>query len=195
MKIKKFIFALIGSSLLLGTAEAVITITIEQQGSNVVASYSGSWDSWTKTNDAVSTSQYIAGPTAFQNLQGAQDQMSNADLNLTTGTWVNSTSPPPYTPASSFTGDVFGFTGPSAFAPIGYVAGQSIAGSLTFDNTDVVTMGFTPGESGVFSGGGNTVNYSVVPEPSQYAFLAGVATLTMLVMRRRLRRDLESVDQ
>ncbi|MBL6830324.1 MAG: PEP-CTERM sorting domain-containing protein [Pirellulales bacterium] len=48
-------------------------------------------------------------------------------------------------------------------------------------------MGFTPGENGVFSGGGNTVNYSVaVPEPATIGKLAvGCLAAGLGFVRRR----------
>ncbi len=165
-------------------AQAVVTISIDEQGDDVVASYSGSWDSWTKSGDALSSSQYIAAPAAFHNLQGGQDQMNAASMTLTSGTWTGT-----FTAASSFAGDPFGFTANvgSYWAPVGYVSGQNLSGSLTFASTDVVTMGFTPGENGVFSGGGNTVNYSVaVPEPATIGMLAvGCLSAGLGFVRRR----------
>jgi len=168
-------------------AQAEITILIDQQGDDVVASYSGSWDVWTKTGDALSNSQYIAAPAAFHNLQGGQDQMNTAPMTLSPGTWTGT-----FSSASSFTGDPFGFTANNAslWAPVGYVAGQSLSGSLTFANTDVVTMGFTPGENGVFSNGDNTINYSVaVSEPTTVSMLAvGCVAAGLGFVRRRRRR-------
>ena len=179
--------ALAASCLLPGNADAAMIINIEEVGSDVVASYSGSWDSWTKTGDAVSSSKYIAAPSAFHNLQGGQDQMSESPMTLTLGTWTDT-----FTAASSFTGDPFGFTANvgSLWAPVGYVAGESLSGSLIFNGTDVVTMGFTPGEIGVFSGGGNTVNYSVsgpaaVPEPGTWAAAALLAAGAAFARWRR----------
>ena len=165
-------------------AQAEITILIDQQGDDVVASYSGSWDVWTKTADALSSGKYIAAPAAFHNLQGGQDQMDTDPMTLSSGTWTDT-----FTSASSFAGDSFGFTANNAdlWAPVGYVAGQSLSGSLTFANTDVVTMGFTPGENGVFSNGDNTINYSVaVPEPTTVGMLAvGCVAAGLGFVRRR----------
>jgi hypothetical protein len=71
-------------------------------------------------------------------------------MQLTFGTWTDI-----FTNASSSSGDPFGFNlGGDYFAPLGYTAGQSLSGSLTFANTDLVTMGFTPDSIGVFSGAG-----------------------------------------
>ena len=169
--------ALAAAALLHGTARATIVINIEQQGSDVVASYSGSWDTWTPLISTESASNYVSGFGNFQALQGpvSKSYMSTDPMTLSIGTWTET-----FTSASSFTGDPFGFNlGGDYFAPAGYVAGQSISGSLTFANTDIVTMGFTPDSIGVFSGAGNTVTFSIsgtgpapVPEPGTWAAAA-----------------------
>ena len=176
MKATSSLIALVlaGAALLPGTARATIIINIEQQGSDVVASYSGSWDSWTPFTLTTSASNYVAFNGNFQALQGPVNKsyMIAAPMTLTLGTWTET-----FTSASSFTGDPFGFNlGGDYFAPAGYTAGQSLSGSLTFADTDIVTMGFTPDSIGVFSGAGNTVTFSIsgagpapVPEPGTWA--------------------------
>jgi len=153
-------------------AQGSVTIDIEQQGDDVVATYSGSWDTFTRFISTSSTSNYVSGNGNFQALQGPgeKDYMSTTPMQLTFGTWTDI-----FTNASSSSGDPFGFNlGGDYFAPLGYTAGQSLSGSLTFANTDLVTMGFTPDSIGVFSGAGNTVTFQVsaVPEPATVGMLA-----------------------
>ncbi len=167
-------------------AQAAVTISIEQQGDDVVASYNGSWDSFTRFTSTSSTSNYVDGNGNFQALQGPgdKDYMSTTPMQLTFGTWTDI-----FTNASSSSGDPFGFNlGGDYFAPLGYTAGQSLSGSLTFANTDLVTMGFTPDSVGVFSGAGNTVTFSVsaVPEPATVSMLAvGCVAVGLGFVRRR----------
>ena len=154
------------------TAQGTVTIDIEQQGDDVVATYSGSWDTFTRFISTSSTSNYVDGNGNFQALQGPGEKhyMSTTPMQLTFGTWTDI-----FTNASSSSGDPFGFNlGGDYFAPLGYTAGQSLSGSLTFANTDLVTMGFTPDSIGVFSGAGNTVTFQVsaVPEPATVGMLA-----------------------
>lgn len=167
------------------SVQGAVTITFQQQGADVVASYSGSWDVWTPMLGTDSIVNTVAGNGNFQALQGgpgSKSYMFTTPMTQSLGSWTTI-----QTAASSFSGDPFGFNlGGDYFAPQGYTAGDPLSGSLTFADTDLVTMGFTPGEIGVFSGGGNTVTYSVqaIPEPSSL-FLIGAAGLTGLIRRRR----------
>jgi len=108
--------------------------------------------------------------------------------------WTNE-----FTNADSFSGDAFGFALPfitdsgQLYAPSNYTAGDTLAGSMTFNSTDIVALGFTPGDSGSFSSAGGTINYTVgaIPEPSSYGFLLGAVGLATAVFcrRRRARTD------
>jgi MYXO-CTERM domain-containing protein len=159
------------ATLLPGTARATIVLNIEQQGSDVVASYSGSWDSWAGNVIIVNdTAVFSLGMLAMPG--GNNKEYVNPGLTLQSGAWTAVLSRPDVA-----TGDDFGFTDSFAWAPLNYTAGDPIEGSLLFENTDLVTMGFTLGDSGSFSGGGNTVNFSVtsaapVPEPGTWAAAA-----------------------
>lgn len=175
------IAAVIGSP----NAQGSVTIDIEQQGDDVVATYSGSWDTFTRFAPSGGTANQVGGNGVFYALgTGFKDYMSGASMSLTSGTWTDIS-----TIASSFSGDPFGFNlGGDYWAPEGYIAGQSLSGSLTFANTDLVTMGFTPDSSGVFSGAGNTVTFSVsaVPEPATVGMLAvGCVVAGLGFVRRR----------
>lgn len=167
------------------SVQGAVTITFQQQGADVVASYSGSWDVWTPMMSTDSIVNAVANFGSFSALQGgpaSKSYMITTPMTQSLGSWTTVV-----TSASSFTGDPFGFNlGGDYFAPQGYTANDPLSGSLTFADTDLVTMGFTPGEIGVFSGGGNTVTYSVqvVPEPSSF-FLVGTAGLAGLIRRRR----------
>jgi len=55
---------------------------IEQQGDDVVATYSGSWDTFTRFISTSSTSNYVSGNGNFQALQGLgeKDYMSTTPM-------------------------------------------------------------------------------------------------------------------
>ncbi len=174
----------VGVSLLSTPVKGAVTIAFQQQGADVVASYSGSWDTWNQSLTTGSTVNAVGNYGSFSALggPGPKSYMIAAPMSQSLGSWTTV-----FTSASSFTGDPFGFNlGGDYFAPLGYTAGDALSGSLTFADTDLETMGFTPGDAGVFSGGGNTVTYTVaaIPEPS-YLFLIGATGLAAFMPRRR----------
>lgn len=170
------------------TSHAIITMVIAQQGDDVVASYSGSWDSFVTTSSASGTS-YKVGADDFYFYALTIYDYAEAGVSPPSGAWASVSTE---TIGSAYlTGDPFGFTKYRIYAPIGYTSGDSIVGSLTFTDTTLSTMGLIEGDSGAFSGAGNTVNFSVVsavPEPSFFAGLLGLSTIGFVALRRRARR-------
>lgn len=176
-------------------AQAAVTLAIDQVGSNVVASYSGSWNTWTQSGSLDLGDTRIARigdqfGEGFLALGAAQESFYNqATVTRDSGSWTLIE-----TQADSFTGDPFGFrvdgSGSSfMYAPAGYTAGSTFNGSMTFNNTDIAAMGFTPGETGRFTADGTAINYSVaVPEPATIGMLAvgSVAAGLGFVRRRRV---------
>ena len=176
------------AALLPGTAPAAIVVNIEQQGSDVVISYTGSWDNWVAQG-------VVSGPDAgvFRNglylwPSGPLDGTSAVGgLTRQSGTWTTT-----FTSPTSFAGDAFGWNTSTLYAARNYTQGDQFTGSLTFSGTDLATMGFTPGDTGVFSGGGNTATYSVsgggpapVPEPGTWAAAALLVSGAAFVRWRR----------
>ena len=164
-----------------------------QQCSDVVLDYSGSWDNWAR-DTSFSTNDRAVFNLGFGNTSGAiLDVMDGAvgqgGMFLDSGSWTNV-----LTYADSVTGDELAWSSIYTFAPAGYTAGDTLTGSMTFNNTDLATMGFTPGDSGSWSGGAGTANYTVsagsgvsaVPEPSSSLGLAGLI-LGSACWRRRKR--------
>ena len=177
-------------------ARASVTLSFEQVGPDVVATYSGSWDSWTETLVLENVSYLFVQSRNFYSVGGGEVGLwrpANVVKDSET-LWTNES-----TNADSFSGDAFGFElydlmlGGSLYAPPNYTAGENIAGSMTFNSTDIVALGFTPGDSGSFSSPGGTINYTVgaIPEPSSYGFLLGAVGLATAVFcrRRRARTD------
>ena len=181
--------ALPASCLLPGNAEAGIIVNIEQQGSDVVIDYSGSWDVWSRTDFGSSISDLTVYSKGFFNLPaGSNYDFIGPGQGLTkdSGLWTTVNTQP-----DSTAGDILAWNHSYTYAPLGYTAGNPIVGSMTFNNTDLATMGFTPGDSGSWSGGAGTVNYSVsgaaaIPEPSGVLGLAGLILGSGFLRRRKL---------
>ena len=170
------------------SAHAQITLSISESGSDVVFSYSGDWDVFTNNGTASSTPRILGTENAFGPLFYSLDGDAwngGAGLTKSSGLWTTVDT----FNAGTVSGDYFGFQPTLIYGPSGYTAGDSISGSLTASGKTLASLGFTAGDSGSFTGGGNTVNYSVsaVPEPSSFALLAGCFGLTWVMLRRRSR--------
>ena len=167
-------------------ARASVTLSFEQVGDDVVASYSGSWSSWN------------SGP-AFGDTGATFDSNEFSVYDGLVGVWYTET--PIQKPANwtnkdnvtvgSYSGDSFGFkfdTSGTLYAPSGYTAGNSFSGSMTLSDETFSTLGFTEGTGSITTGGG-TINYTVgaIPEPSSYGFLLGAVGLATAVFCRRPR--------
>ncbi len=166
-------------------SRGAIVVTVEQRGSDVVIDYSGSWDSWSGSSSSSGFGDTAVDGSGLYNLpDGATNDFIGTGLSLSSGQWTNT-----LTNADSSSGDSFSWNSSATAAPLNYTAGDEISGSLTFNGTDLATMGFTPGDSGSFTGGGNTANFSVsaVPEPTSIAFLTtgGLAAGVVAAARRR----------
>ncbi|MGJ8672100.1 PEP-CTERM sorting domain-containing protein [Rubritalea sp.] len=166
---------------LVGGANAAMTMTINEVGNDLVFSYSGTLDSW--TSDSPSSGTFVQStPSNFYSLTGDHDDYITSGIVLDSGNWTSTS-----LSGGVKSGDNFGFDGSYWYAsgPL-YTAGTQITGSATYTNTSYATAGFTIGDSGSFSGGGNTVSFQVaaVPEPSS-ALLVGLGALSFVVRRRR----------
>jgi len=164
--------------------QAIIVVSIQQVGNDVVVSYDGSWDSFTSNSDATTNAINIAS-NGMISTDGSNIDRMLTGVTKSSGSWTASG-----TVASSRSGDLFGFNSSLVIAPDGYTAGSNLSGSITFSNNTLVGLGLTAGDSGSFTGGGNTVNFSVsaIPEPSTYvlisALLIGIATFTIRLKQR-----------
>ena len=166
-------------------ASGAIMVTVQQQGANVVIEYSGFWDTWASDGIFDVNDRAVYGQGLF-NASGADLAVmasSGGGMSLDSGSWTNVS-----TSADSVTGDELGWNSSFTYAPLGYTAGDPIAGSMTFNNTDLATMGFTPGDSGSWSGGAGTVNFTVTASAVPGAGLAGLATVGLAGVARRRRR-------
>ena len=188
MKYKITVLALVlaGATLLPGSAIAALIVSIQEQGSDVVINYSGSWDTWSVDDTPTTTDLAVYRWGMFHLTAGSKDRVASG-LSLDSGLWTTVLTRP-----DSTSGDNVGWNTAYSYAPLNYTAGDPISGSMTFNGTDLTTMGFTLGDSGTFTGGGNTVNFSVssagpaaVPEPGTWAAAALLASGAALMRWRK----------
>jgi len=161
-------------------ASASILITFTYDSSNTVLSYEGTWDSYTVEGSVPGEYTSISAAQGPRSMDGYSYSSGGID---TPYPW----SPSGVVPGGNRQGDSFGFSPAYVFAPYSYVAGTSIAGSVTFFGTSLEDLGLVAGSSGVLSGNGNTVNWNVVqvPEPATTVLFSGIAGLGLLLIRRR----------
>lgn len=179
-------------------ARADVTISIEQQGSNVVESGSGSINLTGLTFDMTRTILTNVDPAHGVAYLGLVGTSASAYTGFTGpasfGTGTTST-------ATTTTGPVFGVGGTSSylFVPQGYVSETALSSTDTFNNTNFTNLGLTAGTYTYRWGTGSDQSLTVqigtaaVPEPST-AILAmigavGFGTYRWLLHRRHQRRQ------
>jgi hypothetical protein len=159
---------LIGCGLSAPPAQAGYVVTLEQVGSNVVATGSGTLD--------------LAGLTL--SCSGCETGVSDVDPSIggiTTGTsspldiYTGFTGPTSFgsgsnTDASSGTGDIVGMngSGDGVGVPEGYVSGTPLSDTATYDNATFTSLGVTPGTyEWTWGSGANADSFTldVVPAP------------------------------
>jgi len=176
-------------------ARASVTLSFDQVGPDVVATYSGSWSSWEGSNNTFDDPFTVfgsdRGSDRFVNVDGEISIWFNAGLTIP-AEWPNRS----VVVANSSSGQAFGFLESGdgiLYAPANYSAGTPFSGSMTFSNRTLSNLLFTEGDFGTISTGGGTINYTVgaIPEPSSYGFLLGAVGLATAVFcrRRRARTD------
>lgn len=192
----KFIWFLASSYLVsVCAAHATVRVTIEEVGSDVVVSHTGTIDLAAATSSSPLTSAIqsgVYGPTYPLIVSGG---LGNVDANQYD---VDITAFPDsmiagvgFSNADSGTGGLFGISQQdgSIYLPNGYVSGATITGTSTFNETTIADIGLTEGAfKATFSNGSNTENilYTVgVPESSQFALILSLMTLGACLSRRR----------
>ncbi len=158
------------------SAQAGYVVTLEEVGSNVVATGSGPID-LTGLNFA---GTIFNSPTYIQpNLAGIVTGPSN------TLSFYNGLSGPKNfgsggpTNASSTSGDMVGVAlGSDLFVPAGYVSDSPLSDTATYDNQTFASLGATPGVYEWTWGTGANQNFTIdigvtpaVPEPSTWAMM------------------------
>jgi hypothetical protein len=200
---------LIGFGLCAPPAQAAYVVTLDQVGSNIVATGSGSIDlsglSYLETSaqvvEIVPTIAFInTGPTV-PGEPSQPDGLQDFYTGFTPG--PESIGPGFATPFSSSSGDLVGIEGNSAptydqlLVPAGYVSGSALSSSATWDDATFASLGVTPGTYVWTWGNGADadsftldVGMVAVPEPPSL-LLFGVA-LAGLMLVRASRRSLDA---
>ena len=166
-------------------------MTIGEVGSNVVANGSGAFNLCGLT--ALGNSFMLGAPKIVAN---------NALLIMGTGNvteFTGFTGPTSFGSGSLFfpntsSGDAFGFTGLQTLmaVPLGYISGNALTDSATWNNATFARLGLTPGTYVWSWGAGPNQNFTLiiggagVPDGGSTASLLGCALIGLAALRRKL---------
>jgi len=170
------------------------TVTLEQVGSNVVATGGGALD--------------LTGLTFEQNFLNAPPQIqANFSLMITGPGGANQSQYVGFTGPTHFgsgdlvfadtgSGDGVGIFGTSIIVPQGYISGAALSSSATFNNATLASLGATPGfyswtwgdgENQFFALEIGSVGVPGVPDGGSTVSLLGCALLGLAALRRKLK--------
>lgn len=196
---KKIICAVISGSALV--AQAGLHIDFSEVSSDVVVTFSGSYDNWVHAaNNSQSGSRLYhsaSGETAISSQVGANDWSPTYEYTTATNPTGNPfTGTLAYAYPNVITGDTAGFTaygnyGVVFYANDGYVAGETISGTLTYNNTSLSALKLPSSGADTIDfvsigGGPENVTWGIngaIPEPGTLA-LVGIFGSVVLGIRR-----------
>jgi hypothetical protein len=191
-------FTAVAASLFSVRPVQAYTVTLEQVGSNVVATGSGAFD--------------LTGLTFEQNFLNAPPQIqANFSLMITGPGGANQSQYVGFTGPTNFgsgdlvfadtgSGDGVGIVGSGSntflIVPQGYVSGAALSSSATFNNATLAGLGATPGiYVWMWGDDGPNQNFSLeigslgvpgVPDGGSTVSLLGCALLGLVALRRKL---------
>ncbi len=166
---------LIGFGLSAPTAWADYIVTLSQVGSNVVATGSG-------TINLTDLSFFGTGGADAGILPSDGEIVTGPTSGSTVDVYTGFTGPTNFgsggiTVASSGSGDTVGITSSGGLlgVPLGYVSGNPLSDTSTYDNQTLASLGVTPGTyTWTWGSGANADSFTltVAPEPSTLLLLA-----------------------
>jgi hypothetical protein len=174
-------------------AQASFIVTIEQVGANVVVTGSGSLD--------LAGMSYQSGTFAESGIQPNAGSISIGSPNYDPVDYYKGSISGPsrfgtggvLVPSDSGSGDkvtLGGETGDYLSVPTGYVSGDPLSDSETFDNATFASLGLTVGDyTWTLPSDSYTIEIGAVtaPEPASLTLLAAGVGMTLLAARRRRR--------
>jgi hypothetical protein len=168
-------------------SRASILITIQESGADVVATATGSADlgGLTQSSSAQRAASVFPSSAAigFGTIPGVSVphySIPVAPSSFGSGTFVA---------ANSTSGQIFAIAGAHIYFPANYVSKTSFNSTATWNGQTFSTLGITPGTY-VYSWGSGanadsvTLTAGAVPEPEEYAAVAGGLCLAMAAWRR-----------
>jgi len=193
---------LINVAILVPGLNAVVTVNVNEVGSDVVVAWSGSWNMDTtsdKSNDFSNQSQNdlvnAVGNTAIRAISGDVDDYDVAITSAPSSSLKNTTAFNREFGTVAGDGMLWQMTTsstPQIWVPDGYVSGTSFSGSLTipsqtFASLDLNTGSYVWAWNWAASGNSDslTLNVGAVPEPSTYATFLGLVGLVVALRRRK----------
>ena len=172
------------------SASAEMIITLVEQGNDLVATASGSFNTTDLTLDSSTSGPYIAPVSGVLHLGGdgsyaTRDTFSSISGPSNFGTGSGG-------PASSSSGDFVALritTENVIMAPDGYVSGTFLSGTSTWSNMSLANQGITPGSYVWTWGSGenaDSLTLNAIPEPATFAFI-GISAIAAFTGRRIFR--------
>lgn len=150
---------------------ALVTITFEEVGANVVVSGQGSFDLTdlvdpTPNSSSGGLASFIENDNSSVQFGGSGPSGVVDDYLISNPSTLPTFGVGGFTVADSENGDVFAirstFDGKAIlFVAAGYVSGTELTASMQFNNQSFSSLGITPSSSYVLTFGQNTVNYIV----------------------------------
>jgi len=188
------LFAIAATSLFSVQPAQAFTVTLEELGSNVVATGSGTID----LTGLIFLSVGGVGGAAIAPNQGRFQLAGGSILNYTGLSGPTSFGSGGFTLANSSSGDAVGtlvFGSRVLFVPSGYLSGNPLSGTSTYNNATFASLGVTPGTY-VWSWGTGLPNQNFtlqigpagVPDGGSTVSLLGCALLGVAALRRKLNR-------
>jgi hypothetical protein len=187
------LFAIAVTSLFFVQPAQAFTVTLEQVGANVEGTGSGAFNLTGLTFLANGIYVGIGFTPSIGLLHIGAPQTGNADF------YTGITGPTSFGTGGAFTtnissGNFAGIDGPLGrlFVPTGYVSGNALSDSMTFNNATFASLGLTPGTYVWSWGDGANQRFTLrigaagVPDTGSTVSLLGCALLGLAAVRRRL---------